>query len=139
MDQSLPKFPEACVKIIFRCGDYVLYYRTRKGIKDIPGGHIHFGETIFEALKRELREEIGFVLETEPQLIDGWTYLSRDGLSHRVYFVYLLDIPEKMQFKSIEYPDGIEYIWLHRDEISGADIMPQQKELFLKAINYSNS
>src|SRR4030042_186709 len=69
MDQSLPKFPEACVKIIFRCGDYVLYYRTRKGIKDIPGGHIHFGETIFEALKRELREEIGFELETEPPLI----------------------------------------------------------------------
>lgn len=136
MDQSLQKFPRACVKIIFRCGDYILYYRTRKGIKDIPGGHIHFRETIFDALKRELYEEIGFKLESEPQLIDAWTYLSRDGLNHRVYVVYLLDIPERTQFKSKEYPEGIEFIWLHKDEISDADIMPQQKELFLKAVNF---
>ncbi|MBU3922728.1 NUDIX hydrolase [Patescibacteria group bacterium] len=136
MDQSLQKFPRACVKIIFRCSDYILYYRTRKGIKDIPGGHIHFGETILGALKRELDEEIGFKLKLEPQLIDAWTYLSKDGLNHRVYFVYLLDVFQKIKFKSKEYPDGIEFIWLHKDEILKADIMPQQKELFLKAVNY---
>ena len=136
MDQLSQKFPEVCVKIVLRCGEYVLYYKTRKGIKDIPGGHINFRETILDALKRELDEEIGFELKSEPELIHAWNYLSRDGLSHRVYIVYLLDIPEKTQFKSREYPDGIEFIWLHKDEIVNADIMPQQKELFLKAVNY---
>lgn len=134
---ELQKFPKVSVKAVFRCGDYVLYYKTDNGIKDIPGGHIEFGETIFEALKRELNEEIEFELTFEPDLIHAWTYLSRDGSAHRVYIVYLIDLPEKTEFKSREYSDAIEFIWVHRDDINDQDIMSQQKELLVRAINHS--
>ena len=46
------KFPKVSVKIVFRCGGHFLYYITKSGIRDIPGGHVNFGETILEALKR---------------------------------------------------------------------------------------
>ena len=70
------------VKAIFRSGNYVLYYKTSKGIRDLPGGHINFGETTIEALKRELKEEIDFDLNFNPPLLNVWTYISSDQLTH---------------------------------------------------------
>lgn len=136
MDQSSIKFPRASVKIVFRCGDSVLYYKKTNGINDIPGGHIEFGEDILEALKRELMEELGFSLISEPVLFHAWSYFSRDKSAHRVYFVYLLELPEKLQFKSLEEPDDIEFIWATKDDILEADIMAQQKEFLIKALDY---
>ena len=134
MNQLLPKFARASVKIVFRCGDSVLYYKTKKGINDIPGGHIEFGENILEALKRELKEELGFDLQTEPILFHAWSYFSRDKSAHRVYFVYLMDLPEKTEFTSLEEPGDIEFIWAKKEDIALADIMSEQKEFLIKAI-----
>lgn len=134
MDNSLLKFPRASVKIIFRCNNHILYYKTNKGINDIPGGHIEFGEGILEALRRELMEEIGFELLSDPILFYAWSYISQDKNAHRVYFVYLFDLLEMVNFKSLEEPDNIEFIWATRDDINKADIMKEQKEFFLKAL-----
>ena len=136
MDQLLPKFPRVSVKAVFRCGEQVLYYKTKKGINDVPGGHVEFGESILDALKRELKEEIDFNLSDEPILFHTWHYISRDGSAHRIYLMYLIDLPEKISFKSLEYPDGINYIWVNKEEIIASDIMEQQKEFLIKAIEY---
>lgn len=136
MNKSLLQFPRVSVKVVFRCEDKVLYYKTRKGINDVPGGHIEFGEGILEALKRELKEEIGFDLSDDPILFHAWHYISRDGSAHRVYLMYLIDLPEKTSFKSLEYPDGITYLWVNKEEIISSDIMEQQKEFLIKAIEY---
>jgi 8-oxo-dGTP diphosphatase len=136
MDQLLPKFPRVSVKAVFRCGNKVLYYKTKKGINDVPGGHIEFGEGILDALRRELKEEIGFSLSDDPILFHAWHYISRDGSNHRVYLMYLIDLPEKISFKSLEYPDGINYVWANKEEILDLNIMEQQKEFLIKAIKY---
>jgi len=134
MNQLPLKFPRVSVKAVFRCEGQVLYYKTKKGINDVPGGHIEFGESILDALKRELKEEIGFDLSSEATLFHAWHYISRDGLAHRVYLVYLIDLSEKVSFKSLEYPESINYIWANKKEIIDADIMEQQKEFLIKAI-----
>lgn len=51
---------------IFRDGKILLVRRARepsKGVYTFPGGRVEFGESLIEALAREVREETGLVIE----------------------------------------------------------------------------
>lgn len=51
---------------IFRDGKILLVRRARepsKGIYTFPGGRVEFGESLTEALAREVREETGLIIE----------------------------------------------------------------------------
>jgi len=51
---------------IFRDGKILLVRRARepaKGIYTFPGGRVEFGESLTEALTREVREETGLIIE----------------------------------------------------------------------------
>ena len=51
---------------IFRNGKILLVRRARepaKGVYTFPGGRVEFGESLTEALTREIREETGLVIE----------------------------------------------------------------------------
>lgn len=51
---------------IFRDGKILLVRRARepaKGVYTFPGGRVEFGESLTEALAREVREETGLVIE----------------------------------------------------------------------------
>ncbi len=129
------KHIEVSAKIVFRHKGRFLYHRTKDGARDVPGGHIEFGETIFEALKRELKEELGFILKKEPKLMYAWTYFPRDKSAHRVYLVYLLDIPKMLAFKHQEL-DDLEFIWLKKDEIKAQKFLPEMERYLLKAVDF---
>ncbi len=136
MSQKIKQYPRLSVKVIFRFGNKVLYYKTTKGVRDVPGGHIEFGENVLDALKRELNEEIGFNLNFEPKLIYNWSYIKKEKSIHRVYFVYLIDLSEPLEFKSKEYPDEIEFIWLDKDKIKEQNFLPDFEKSLLIAAEY---
>lgn len=51
---------------IFRDGKILLVRRARepaKGVYTFPGGRVEFGESLTEALAREVREETGLIIE----------------------------------------------------------------------------
>ena len=51
---------------IFRDGKILLVRRARepsKGVYTFPGGRVEFGESLIEALAREVREETGLMIE----------------------------------------------------------------------------
>ncbi|MBU1176970.1 NUDIX hydrolase [Patescibacteria group bacterium] len=134
MFQKTEQYPKLSVKAIFRFKDKVLYYKTIKGIRDVPGGHIEFGESILDTLKRELNEEIGFNLNFEPELIYNWSYIKKEKLIHRVYFVYLIDLSKQLEFKSKEYPNEIEFIWLNKNKIKEQNFLSDfEKSLLIAA------
>ncbi|MBU0613561.1 NUDIX hydrolase [Patescibacteria group bacterium] len=137
MIKSQKKYSRIAVKAIFRSGDKVLYYKTKKGVRDLPGGHLHFGETLITALRRELKEEIGFQFELEPPLVYAWTYLSSDEERHEAYIGYLFDLSETISFRSKEYGDKIEFIWLDKSEIKTEAFLSGMEKALIKAAEYS--
>ena len=59
------QYPEPTVgALIFNDKDQILLVKTHKwkGKYTIPGGHVELGESLTEALKREIREETGLKL-----------------------------------------------------------------------------
>ena len=69
-----PQRPQIAVSAaIFRDGKVLLTRRARspaKGFYSLPGGRVEFGESLHQALKREVDEETG--LEIEIVSLAGW-------------------------------------------------------------------
>lgn len=131
---SEKKIPEVSVKIVFKCGNKVLYQKSGS-VRDIPGGHIEFGETILGALKRELKEELGYALKTEPNLLYAWSYVSRSKNSHGVYIVYTLDLKKEIKFSSLE-DSSLKFIWLDKTEIKEQGFLPEMEKFLLMATDH---
>ncbi|PIS42779.1 MAG: hypothetical protein COT24_01750 [Candidatus Kerfeldbacteria bacterium CG08_land_8_20_14_0_20_40_16] len=137
MTDSQKKYSKIAVKALFRSGDRVLYYKTKKGIRDLPGGHLHFGENILGALKRELNEELDFTFNKEPPLVHAWTYFSSDKKQHHVYIGFLFVLPKPISFVSKEYGDSIKFIWLDKNEIRAQRFPLGMEKALIKAVLYS--
>lgn len=128
---------QVSVKLLFRCKGKVLYQITDGKIRDIPGGTVKFGETLLSALKRELKEELDYKLIQDPRLLHAWTYISSDGLTHRVLIVYILDIKKQLQFTHKEDLERTYFRWVSKDEIKKQKFLPEMEKFLLKALNFS--
>ncbi|HEX6819974.1 MAG TPA: NUDIX hydrolase [Ktedonobacterales bacterium] len=61
--QSMARFRIAVSALIERDGQYLLAHRSDIPWWNLPGGGLEYGETLDEGLAREIREEIGAVIE----------------------------------------------------------------------------
>lgn len=59
----------------------------RPGQLDLPGGEIELGESPLQAVKRELFEEAGITLDTDPNFVYAATGIDRDTSVSRFLFV----------------------------------------------------
>ncbi len=68
--------------------------KEKGGLFTVPGGHIQYGERISEALCREIREEMGLILNNYKLIWVGEGICLpsyRDGAQHLIYLVFLCD------------------------------------------------
>lgn len=93
------------VKVLLRNrkGEYLFIERTKKlesGDRaqwDIPGGRTEEGELLDEALRREVREEIGVDIEGAPQLVNAQDIFVPAKDLHVVRLTYTLDFDVDIQ------------------------------------------
>jgi len=57
------------------------------GFIEIPGGHVDKGETLVEALKREMKEEIGTNIG-EAKLVQRSLYTATNGERQRIHYFH---------------------------------------------------
>ncbi len=89
----------------------------------LPGGHIEFGESGKEALKREIMEELGI----DAQVGDFITavenmFMQHGKPHHEVNLVFGMTIPKGSDIKSKE--DWISFKWCEIEDISSANLLP---------------
>lgn len=95
-------------------GDKVLLMLRKKddsygGTWDLPGGHIRYGETILEGMKREVFEECGLVVKTTQRSVSyrerNHTFFISDDWSGKL----LEELPEHDEAQWVSIKDIPQY------------------------------
>lgn len=119
---SLRLFTRFAVRAIVRRGDDILLlYTKRYNDFSLPGGGVHEGEDIYEALHRELKEETGardIIINSEFGMIDEYRPYNRDGyeLMYMRSYIFECEIASTMdapQMEKHELDNGMTALWIH--------------------------
>ncbi|MEH1126188.1 NUDIX hydrolase [Micromonospora sp. CPCC 206061] len=87
---------------------------------DIVGGHVEPGETLEEALYREVREETGWQVSVVIGVVGEYAYTGNDGIA-RVETDYLVRVDGDLARPQLEAGKHTEFRWLTESEIEVLD------------------
>lgn len=122
----MKKYPNVTIKIILRYKNKLLILRHKNGALDFPGGRMGWKESIFETLKRELKEELNYSFKKEPELFSVWNYLSKNGRRHSVIINFIYQLNKKPKLSS---PEKLEILWPTKKEIISQNLIKDKKFL----------
>jgi 8-oxo-dGTP diphosphatase len=87
---------------------------------DIVGGHVESGETLEEALYREVQEETGWRVSVVIGVVGEYAYTGNDGIE-RVETDYLVRVDGDLARPQLEAGKHTEFRWLTESEIEVLD------------------
>lgn len=133
------KYPEPTVSaVIFNPEGKILLCKSHKwGNKYvIPGGHIELGESMEEALKREILEETGLHIY-DIKLISLKESIFSNTFYEKKHFIFIDYLCKTDSSEVILNDESESYEWVGLNEIDNYDLGGSTKELLLK-LKYKN-
>lgn len=136
MRREYPDAPIAGVgAVIVRDGLVLLIRRGQEPLKgewSLPGGAVELGETLEEAIRREVLEETGLVVEPL-RMIETFDRISRDAAGRVRYHYVLVDFLCRVRGGSLACAtDAVEARWAGPDELDG--LTPLTVQVIQKAV-----
>jgi 8-oxo-dGTP diphosphatase len=107
------RYPKVSVKVILKWEGKILMFKHPSGIHDLPGGTVEWGEPVLDALRRELREELAYELEGEPELFRVYDDWAPEKDRHRIQLQYIYKPEMEPEIISLE---KVDYCWLDKEE-----------------------
>ena len=102
-----------------------------KGKYVVPGGHIELGETIEEAVKREIKEETNLDI-FNIQFITLQEFIFGEDFHQKKHFLFLDYACETKDTDVVLNKEGSGYVWATIDEALRLPIEPYTKTAILK-------
>ncbi|MFD6967032.1 NUDIX hydrolase [Streptomyces sp. NPDC059979] len=85
---------------------------------DIVGGHVEAGETVLEALAREVEEETGWRLTHVRRFLGTTNWTGDDGGGLRHEADYLVDVDGDLDHPRLEWSKHSTYDWFGNDNLA---------------------
>jgi 8-oxo-dGTP diphosphatase len=99
----------------------------------VPGGTVELGESLTEALVREMREETG--LEVEPgELLTIFDRIERQGEAVVYHYVIVDYLCRYLSGEARAASDALEVAWAAPHELAGFDLPPKALEVVRDAL-----
>lgn len=119
----------AVTAVIKRGDKFILIKRNQQetaypGKWCLPGGKMEREESILDALKREVKEEVGLEIENEKTLVQDFNFIRPDGIN--VVGLSFLVKPKPGDVKLGSDFDGFR--WISLDELEKFDHIPGIEE-----------
>ena len=142
MGKEYPPAPVVGVGgVVVRAGRALIIRRghePRKGEWSIPGGVVEIGESLHEAVRRELPEETGLRVEVGV-LVEAFDRIHRDVAARVRYHFVILDFlcaaPDGL---AVPGSDAEAVAWVTADELAAYGVNPHAAAVVRKALALAN-
>lgn len=98
----------------------------------LPGGHLEFGETTEECLRRELREELGASIASLNFLTYLDNFYTKDKINHQeINLLFTVKLDDREPFKLMSQEGHISIKWLSLNKLKTIYLLPGNIQKFL--------
>ena len=111
-------------------------HEPRKGEWSLPGGLLELGESLQDAVRREIKEETGLEVEIGP-IIETFDRIHRDDAGRiRYHFVIVDFVCWSDEGEAVAGSDAEGVAWVEAHEIDDYAVNAHAKDVILRGLNY---